>query len=482
MGFEDTRDFRIVPSLRRKVERNRQKGTIYPDSEYDVIISKRDGVQIGQLIDALQRHRITIRGGVGVGHTDHYVFIRLKLLDIDRAAQIDEVDQIWPDEEGHALLDESVETIKAEAVWNTYGKFGKDVCWAVLDSGIDALHPHFQTHHYQYLNFSPTGTDILTGTVIATQNFTENKDTYDRTGHGTHVAGIIAGESKGRIRIEKEKALMAQEDPQSFSAEGIGGGIGQEPPDEEREIEIKGVAPWAKLIDLKVLDREEKTKASWVIKALFWIRSQNTKYAEIVIHGANLSLGIPFELDSYGCGLSPVCAEVNRLVNSGVVVCIAAGNRGFADLKALSGGRVVTQEHTYQDVSIEDPGNAAEGITVGSTHKAKPHLYGVSHFSSRGPTGDGRLKPDLLAPGEKIISCNHAFGPAGDFYTVKSGTSMAAPHVSGAIALLLSVKPELKGHPRVVREVLLNNCVDLKREKFFQGNGLLDILKAISAL
>ena len=56
-------------------------------------------------------------------------------------------------------------------------------------------------------------------------------------------------------------------------------------------------------------------------------------------------------------------------------------------------------------LTINDPGNAELAITVGSTHRDMPHIYGVSYFSSKGPTGDGRIKPDLVAPGEKIISC-----------------------------------------------------------------------------
>ena len=76
-------------------------------------------------------------------------------------------------------------------------------------------------------------------------------------------------------------------------------------------------------------------------------------------------------------------------------------------------------------MSITDPGNADSVITVGSTHRRDAHTYGVSYFSSRGPTGDGRLKPDLVAPGEKIRST-----VPGDADDRMDGTSMAAPHVS----------------------------------------------------
>lgn len=453
MTFERLKSFKIAPALRLKAEMDPEH---HDEKAYDVIICKRDDAKMDALIERLQGYGIDIDWHKE--KTDNYIFKKLMWLQIEKIAKLEEVDQIWPNEEGRALLDQSVETIKARAAWNTYGTEGKHVCWAVLDSGINREHPHFHHYKYKYLDFPAEET------VVHRENFTDDEETvdypYGRSGHGTHVAGIIAGSSRGKVEIKREPNL----------------------PPEIRELKVRGVAPKAKLIDLKVLDRAETTKTSWVIRALEWIRKKNAQYSEIAIHGANLSLGITFDLDSYGCGHSPVCAEVNRLVKSGVVVCAAAGNQGFAQVQVVEAGSVKKQR-TYQDVSIEDPGNASEAITVGSTHKTKPHLYGTSYFSSKGPTGDGRLKPDLLAPGEKIISCNHSFVPPDPFiYSIKSGTSMAAPHVSGAIALLLSVKLEFKGYPMMVKEVLLKNCVDLKRERYFQGNGLLDIFKAICSV
>jgi subtilisin family serine protease len=121
-----------------------------------------------------------------------------------------------------------------------------------------------------------------------------------------------------------------------------------------------------------------------------------------------------------------------------------------------------------------------------------PHTYGVSYFSSRGPTGDGRPKPDLVAPGEHIISC--AAGavaegvtkklPQGSrvLYTDLSGTSAAAPHVSGAIAAFLSVRREFIGQPEKVKRLFLDNAISLNREKEFQGRGLLDVLKVLQSV
>jgi subtilisin family serine protease len=134
-----------------------------------------------------------------------------------------------------------------------------------------------------------------------------------------------------------------------------------------------------------------------------------------------------------------------------------------------------------------------------------PHTYGVSYFSSKGPTGDGRLKPDLLAPGEKIISCmsaqmtdealqkakltkakvDEAVADARRgiaLYREDSGTSMAAPHVSGVIAAFLSTRREFIGRPEDVKEIFLSTATDLKRAVYFQGKGLIDLMRAIQSV
>jgi subtilisin family serine protease len=106
-----------------------------------------------------------------------------------------------------------------------------------------------------------------------------------------------------------------------------------------------------------------------------------------------------------------------------------------------------------------------------------PHKYGVSYFSSRGPTGDGRLKPDLVAPGEKIESVT----PRGRWATL-DGTSMAAPHVSGAAALLIARHRELAGRPARIKEILCKTATDLRRERAFQGAGMVDVLRALQSV
>ena len=210
------------------------------------------------------------------------------------------------------------------------------------------------------------------------------------------------------------------------------------------------------------------------------------------MHGVNISLGYPFNAKWFACGQSPICVEVDRLVRSGVVVVVAAGNTGYGDVTVADG-----QRSTGLSLSINDPGNSALAITVGATHRDSPYTYGVSYFSSKGPTGDGRMKPDLVAPGERITSCATgkvlpsvdlaALYPGGipadlAAYVDYSGTSMAAPHMSGAAAAFLSIRREFIGHPDDVKRIFTSTATSLGRESYFQGHGLLDLMRAIQSV
>jgi subtilisin family serine protease len=165
-----------------------------------------------------------------------------------------------------------------------------------------------------------------------------------------------------------------------------------------------------------------------------------------------------------------------------VLVVLAAGNEGFRRIMSSDGffGANVP-------CSIGDPANLEEAIAVGAVHKDKPHTFGVSHFSSRGPTADGRSKPDCVAPGEQILSCRHdprklARGQAirtSDLYYRLDGTSMAAPHVSGLLACFLSRKREFIGQPDRVKRILLENCTDLGRDRALQGVGMPNLVKML---
>jgi len=239
------------------------------------------------------------------------------------------------------------------------------------------------------------------------------------------------------------------------------------------DVRLQGVCPDIALYDFRVLGSDRGDSEFAVTAALQFIRYYNEAVGYQRIHGVNMSLAIRHNVRNYACGQTPVCKQAEMLTANGVVVVAAAGNRGYlqyqlADQSVYEG---------YAASSITDPGNADGVITVGATHRSAPHTYGVSFFSSRGPTGDGRLKPDLLAPGEKITSC-----VGGDRDDAMDGTSMAAPHVSGAAALLMARHEELKGNPRRIKEILCDTATDLKRERQFQGHGMVDVLRAIQSV
>jgi hypothetical protein len=238
---------------------------------------------------------------------------------------------------------------------------------------------------------------------------------------------------------------------------------------------ILGVCPDLELYDLRVLpdNPDDEADEFTVIAALQFVRHLNAHKDLMVVHGVNLSLSVPHDVANYACGRTPVCEECERVVAGGVVVVTAAGNRGFNKSAEATDGAI----GDYRYISITDPGNADGVITVGSTHRMMPHNYGVSYFSSRGPTGDGRTKPDLVAPGERIESCS-----LNAYVETMDGTSMAAPHVSGAAALLMSRHRELIGQPRRIKEILCKTATDLGRERRFQGAGMVDVLRALQSV
>src|SRR6185436_18461205 len=220
-----------------------------------------------------------------------------------------------------------------------------------------------------------------------------------------------------------------------------------------------GMCPDIQLYDFRIIGRDLEDGEFAIIAALQFIRYLNDRHNFITIHGANLSLSIAHHIQNFAYGRTPICDECERLIESGVVVVAAAGNHGYKSYETKEGAF-----ESYAAFSITDPGNADSVITVGSTHRYWPHTYGVSFFSSRGPTGDGRLKPDLVAPGERIQGplLNNGWGQL-------DGTSMAAPHVSGAAAMLMARYSELIGRPRRIKNIICESATDLRRERSFQG-------------
>jgi serine protease AprX len=391
------------------------------------------------------------------------------------------IHHIWPDFRLRSCITQSISTVKADAAHRSFTASGKGITWAVMDSGIDGTHPHFRLHNT--VDLASTYHKDFTGLA------TTGSALRDEYGHGTHVSGIIAGEqslAKGAKTSEMVCVWRELDEVDAGQGEASGGDEPQATTKQMTVEAISGIAPQCQLISLKVLDRFGMGNASNAITAIAHVQEVNHHGRELHIHGVNLSLGYPFDPKWFACGHSPLCVEVNRLVRSGVVVVVAAGNSGYGTL-VMKDGKTTD---ACLDLTINDPGNAECAITVGSTHRDMPYMYGVSYFSSKGPTGDGRCKPDLLAPGEKIISCaapkcklvkDEADNKECNYFET-SGTSMAAPHVSGAIAAFLSIRKEFIGEPERVKKIFTSTATDLGRDRYFQGSGLVDLMRAIQSV
>jgi serine protease AprX len=416
---------------------------------------------------------------------------------------VDDAEAIWQvnlNRQATTAVARSVLTVKGDAVQKLFDIRCSGITWAIVDSGIDARHPAFR----DALKTPPAGEPPLpwhqATRVERSFDFTrvrylldaENLDPADTFLPADLRAALERAGEAGRAELKELRSHLERgrrvdwsllepfleiKHDESYDREGVPGNehgthvagiLGASPVLGETES-AAGMCPDIRLYDLRVLDRRGAGDEFSVISALQFVGYLNSHRDYLVVQGANLSLSIRHEVESYACGATPVCDEAERLVASGVVVVAAAGNQGFAKLETTSGVR-----EAYQGLSITDPGNAQKVITVGSTHRSAPFTYGVSYFSSRGPTGDGRMKPDLVAPGEKILSTV----PNGAF-KVKDGTSMATPHVSGAAALLMARNNELIGKAERIKEILLETATDLGRERYFQGRGLVDALRAL---
>lgn len=417
-------------------------------------------------------------------YSSRFVFARLHREEIKRLIEHDRkedhewlVYKIWLDAEIEPMLTESTRTVKADAARAAFSAGGSNVVWAVVDSGIQGDHQHFDRFDNLNVKAPVRHADFTRVELSQADPELSLEELEDPCGHGTHVAGIIAGGTSAKDENGNRRPAYASIRTRDVNNKTV---------HERKPLdEIWGVAPRCKLVSLRVLDERGKGKVSNIIAALGYVQKINNHGRWLHIHGVNLSVGYEFEAEAFACGHSPLCVAVNRLVRSGVVVVTAAGNSGYGPvLLGKSGNKSF---RTSLDLTINDPGNAEMAITVGATHREKPHMYGVSYFSSRGPTADGRLKPDLVAPGEKIISCAAAsttkpIDGVECTYREDSGTSMAAPHVSGAIAAFLSIRKEFMGEPEKIKQIFLSTATDLGRERYFQGHGLVDLMRAIQSV
>jgi serine protease AprX len=266
------------------------------------------------------------------------------------------------------------------------GVTGQGIRVAVIDSGVT---PHA----------------ALADKVVANVSFvTGDPQVTDPFGHGTHVAGIIAGTAKPAASVTP--------------------------------LYNGGIAPGAQIVNVRVLGADGIGFTSDVIAGIDWTIANRTRYNIRII---NLSLGHGVTEPS---ATDPLCEAVARAVDAGIVVVASAGNNGLtADGRTILGG-------------ITSPGNSPYALTVGALNTwgtAGRSDDTVATYSSRGPTPfDLAVKPDVAAPGNKIVSLEaidsylagsysylHRAGSGNNAYMQLSGTSMAAPMVSGEVALLL---------------------------------------------
>ncbi len=260
---------------------------------------------------------------------------------------------------------------------------GKGVVVAVLDTGV-SNHPQLQ------------------GRIWAFRDFVNGRyDMYDDNGHGTHVCGVIGGNTIG-------------------------------------------IAPECRMIVLKVLDETGNGRVENSMRAFRWIlEHQETHNIRVV----NISMGMGTQADKDDKRY--IMSAVELLWNMGMVVVAAAGNLG------------------PKEGSITIPGLHEKIITVGSYD---------NNLSGRGSVRKKILKPDLVAPGNHIYSCNARWNQKGaPLYVAKSGTSMSTPIVSGAVADLLSKYPNLTN--REIKRRLKSSCDTLKMPVTRQGSGLLNLQK-----
>jgi subtilisin family serine protease len=388
---------------------------------------------------------------------------------------------------------DSMRTMKADAATRTFEATGKGIRWAIIDSGVDATHPAFrrsdgdgQRHARAFERDprSPSGWRTNTR-VKKTYDFSAIRQRLPNEQRRALITGKMLdwGDIIKQLGLEKPFGDTPYETPGQAHGTHVAGILAADWRPDETDFDplgprqttrkpaqpLVGVCPDIELYDLRVFDDDGQGDEFSVISALQFVRWLNQQHESIEIHGVNLSLAMTHEVSNYACGRSPVCEECTRLVGNGVVVVAAAGNDGRSVYTTTQGRRA----DGYRAISIADPGNAE----VGSTHRREPHTYGVSYFSSRGPTGDGRTKPDLVAPGEKITST-----VPGGALAQQDGTSQAAPHVSGAAALLMSRHTEFIGQPAKIKAILMKSAIDLGRERIFQGAGLIDVFGAMQSV
>jgi serine protease AprX len=400
-----------------------------PNDRSSVIVTMVPGAELPP-----QLKRFARRGTLGI--------INGKVLDLPNGLirQLEAMPEIFQVAHNRPIGAENYRTaftVGSRAVQRGLGLTGAGVGVAVIDSGI-------ATWHDDLTNLSSVSYPYGDQRVSAFVDFVNGRPLpYDDQGHGTHVAGVIGG--NGRDSNGKHA----------------------------------GGAPDASLISLKVLDEHGQGTISNVIAALDWVLANHARYNIRVV---NLSVGAAVR-ESYWT--DPMTLAAKRVVDAGVVVVAAAGNRGRNALGLSQYGGVTA------------PGNAPWVLTVGAgttNGTTDRDDDAIASFSSRGPTYlDWSAKPDLVAPGQATVSLAN---PLSTFYTTKaqflvsglqptaylpyltlSGTSMAAPVVSATVALMLQANPTLT--PNAVKAILQYTAQNNGYNALTQGAGFLNAVGAV---
>lgn len=212
-------------------------------------------------------------------------------------------------------------------------------------------------------------------------------------------------------------------------------------------VDLCGIAPGAQIVHVKVLDRNGNGRREDMVEGIKWVIQHRRHYGIRIL---NISVGTVKEGDKRD---EILIRWVEEAWDAGIAVVAAAGNMG---------------PHPY---TITAPGVSRKIITVGSSDEMD------TATSGRGPTRNCVCKPDIVTPGAGIYSCNHNWQLNGKLYCVKSGTSMATPMVSGAIALLLEKEPELDCVQIKMR--IYESAIDMGMEHQRQGWGRLSIPKLL---
>jgi serine protease AprX len=349
-----------------------------------------------------------------------------------------EILRVSYDSEVKAHLDVARKAVNTEAALLSFGSLdGSGIGVAVVDTGV-------KKHD-----------DLDLDRLVRVQVVADDGGyTIDQYGHGTHVAGIVAGNG------------TASSDLLSFRT-------------------FKGIAPRARIVSIRALRGDGTGRTSDIISAIDWAIANKATYN---IRVMNLSLGHPV-FESYRT--DPLCVAVRSAYAAGIVVVTSAGNDGGVG----SGFGTITS-----------PGNDPTAITVGAMDDRNTVDRSddvLAWYSSKGPTLiDYVVKPDLVAPGTRIVSLRapssyldtnyHQFtlkikdyrlDPVygendGAYYTL-SGTSMAAPMVAGAAALMLQQEPGLSAD--TVKARLMVSATKDSNLVFETGAGYLDVDAALKA-